>query len=81
MSTSSHDTSRTDLYGGLVLGFAALAALLVANSPLAEHYDGFLHAKGEIRIGAVGLSKSIEHWINDGLMAIFFLLIGLEIKR
>ena len=81
MSTSSHDTARTDLYGGLALGFAALVGLLVANSPLAEHYHAFLHAKGEIRIGSVGLSKSVEHWINDGLMAIFFLLIGLEIKR
>lgn len=81
MSTSSDDTSKADLYGGLVLGFAALAALLVANSPLAEHYDAFLQVKGEIKIGAVGLSKSVEHWINDGLMAIFFLLVGLEIKR
>ena len=81
MSTSSHDTSRTDLYGGVVLGFAALAGLVVANSPLAEHYAAFLQARGEVRISSVGLSKSVEHWINDGLMAIFFLLIGLEIKR
>jgi Na+:H+ antiporter, NhaA family len=81
MSASSHDTSRTDLYGGLALGFAALAALLVANSPLAEQYRTLLEATGEIRIGSVGLSKSVEHWINDGLMAIFFLLVGLEIKR
>jgi Na+:H+ antiporter, NhaA family len=64
-----------------MLGIAALAALLVANSPLAGFYGAFLQAKGEIRIGAVGLSKSVEHWISDGLMTIFFLVIGLEIKR
>ena len=81
MSTSPSHTSKMDIYGGLMLGFAALAALLVANSPLADFYGSFLQATGEIRIGTVGLSKSVEHWINDGLMAIFFLLIGLEIKR
>ena len=80
MSTSSKDT-RADLYGGLMLGFATLAALVFANSPLAEHYNSLLQATGEIRVGSLALSKSIEHWINDGLMAIFFLLIGLEIKR
>ncbi|MGE8497966.1 MAG: Na+/H+ antiporter NhaA [Pseudomonas sp.] len=59
--------------GGIVLMLAALCALLVANSPVAEAYFSTLHIK------AFGLS--IEHWINDGLMAIFFLLVGLEIKR
>lgn len=59
--------------GGLVLMFTALAALIVANSPLYETYTAVLHHY------VVGLS--IEHWINDGLMAIFFLLVGLEIKR
>lgn len=59
--------------GGIVLMFAAAAALIVANSPLAPTYFATLHSH------AYGLS--IEHWINDGLMAIFFLLVGLEIKR
>lgn len=59
--------------GGLILMAAALAALIVANSPLAESYFATLH------INVAGLS--IEHWINDGLMAIFFMLVGLEIKR
>lgn len=58
---------------GLVLMGAAAVALLIANSPLAVPYDHFLHAK----IGPL----SLGHWINDGLMAIFFLLVGLEIKR
>ncbi|MDH1265640.1 Na+/H+ antiporter NhaA [Pseudomonas sp. GD03944] len=59
--------------GGIVLMLAALCALIVANSPVAGTYFSTLHVK------ALGLS--IEHWINDGLMAIFFLLVGLEIKR
>jgi len=77
---ANHD-SNTDLHGGIALGVATLAALILANSPLASHYTALLQATGEIRIGSIGLSKSLEHWINDGLMAIFFLLIGLEIKR
>lgn len=74
-------TDKADLFGGIALGIATLAALLIANSPLGPQYDALIHATAEIRIGSVGLSKSLEHWINDGLMAIFFLLVGLEIKR
>src|SRR3712207_9089972 len=59
--------------GGLVLMAAAALALVVANSPLAPAYFGALHAY----LGPLSLS----HWINDGLMAVFFLLFGLEIKR
>ncbi|MCE4223024.1 Na+/H+ antiporter NhaA [Methylobacterium sp. C25] len=59
--------------GGIVLMAAAAAALLVANSPLGETYTHALHAY----LGPL----SLLHWINDGLMAVFFLLVGLEIKR
>ena len=59
--------------GGLVLMGAALAALIVANSPLSQGYFAALHS--------VWLGMSVEHWVNDGLMAIFFLMVGLEIKR
>jgi Na+:H+ antiporter, NhaA family len=59
--------------GGLVLILAAAFALVVANSPLLDAYEGALHAE----FGPL----SVEHWINDGLMALFFLLVGLEIKR
>ncbi|RUX20307.1 Na+/H+ antiporter NhaA [Mesorhizobium sp. M2A.F.Ca.ET.042.01.1.1] len=59
--------------GGIILMVAAALALIVANSPLAETYFAVLHAY----LGPL----SISHWINDGLMAVFFLLVGLEIKR
>ena len=67
--------------GGLVLVVAALVALLASNSPLAWLYDGFLHTPAGVRVGPLALDKSLLHWINDGLMAIFFFLVGLEIKR
>ncbi len=67
--------------GGLVLVVAALVALLASNSPLAWLYDGFLHTPVGMRVGDLALDKSLLHWINDGLMAIFFFLVGLEIKR
>lgn len=67
--------------GGLLLVVAALVALLASNSPLAWLYDGFLHTPVGIRVGDLALDKSLLHWINDGLMAIFFFLVGLEIKR
>jgi NhaA family Na+:H+ antiporter len=77
----AHDSDKADLFGGLALGAATLAALVIANSPLAPQYSDLLQVTGEIRIGSIGLAKSLEHWINDALMAIFFLLVGLEIKR
>jgi NhaA family Na+:H+ antiporter len=77
----AQDSGKADLYGGIALGIATLAALAVANSVLEPSYSALLEAKAEIRVGSIGLSKSVEHWINDGLMAIFFLLVGLEIKR
>ncbi|WLG87074.1 Na+/H+ antiporter NhaA [Pseudomonas cucumis] len=59
--------------GGLVLMAAALAALIVANSPLSERYFALLQT--------VWSGLSVQHWVNDGLMTIFFLMVGLEIKR
>src|ERR1700681_1821031 len=77
----SQNTDQADLFGGVALGIATLAALVIANSPLGPQYSALIQTTAEIRIGSIGLSKSLEHWINDGLMAIFFLLVGLEIKR
>lgn len=59
--------------GGIILIFAALIAMIIANSPMADLYNDTLHTY------VAGLS--VSHWINDGLMAVFFLLIGLEVKR
>lgn len=67
--------------GGYVLMIAAALALIVANSPLAPAYFAALQAHFGFAIGPVHLDESVLHWINDGLMALFFLLVGLEIKR
>ncbi len=64
---------NSEASGGLLLMFVALLAILIANSPLAETYFSAVHAY----LGPL----SVQHWINDALMAVFFLLVGLEIKR
>jgi Na+:H+ antiporter, NhaA family len=74
-------SDRSDLYGGIALALATLSALIVANSPFGPDYRALLAMKGQIGIGSILLAKTLEHWINDGLMAIFFLLVGVEIKR
>lgn len=67
--------------GGIILCLAAILALAVANSPFAAHYDQFLHLRLTLGLSPLSLTKSLGHWINDGLMAVFFFLVGLEIKR
>jgi NhaA family Na+:H+ antiporter len=67
--------------GGLVLMACAVLALVVANSPLANAYSDFLHLHIKLVVGPWVLDHTIHHWINDGLMALFFFLVGLEIKR
>jgi len=67
--------------GGLVLMASALLAMVVANSPLSGHYTAFLDLSFEVRLGTIGLAKPLILWINDGLMAVFFLLVGMELKR
>ena len=75
------DFLELEAAGGLVLMAAAALAVLIGNSPLASHYAAFLDLPLEIRIGAFGIAKPLLLWINDGLMAVFFLLVGLELKR
>jgi len=66
---------------GILLISATILALLLSNTIMSPLYESFLHIPVEIRIGSLYLDKSLYHWVNDGLMAIFFLLIGLEVKR
>ena len=67
---------------GIVLMFVTILALLFSNTFLSGFYNEFLHTKIEFKFGdLLEISKPLILWVNDGLMAIFFLLIGLEIKR
>lgn len=67
---------------GLILIFVTLLALLIRNSDFSHFYTSFLHTQIEFKIGSIlDINKPLILWINDGLMAIFFLLIGIEIKR
>jgi NhaA family Na+:H+ antiporter len=67
--------------GGIVLGAAAGVALILANSPLLPFYRDFLDIPLAVQAGGLLLKKPLLLWINDGLMAVFFLLVGLEVKR
>ncbi|MCL1091024.1 Na+/H+ antiporter NhaA [Shewanella profunda] len=67
--------------GGILLLVAVALAMLMANSPLSGLYQGFLGTDVQVRVGALDIHKPLLLWINDGLMALFFLLIGLEVKR
>jgi NhaA family Na+:H+ antiporter len=67
--------------GGLLLIAAAALALIINNSPLSWLYNGLLEVPVVAQIGALKIAKPLLLWINDGLMALFFLLIGLEVKR
>jgi len=71
----------TEASGGVVLLIAAVAALVWANSPWQEAYRTLWETDLTVRLGRVALSHDLRHWVNDGLMTIFFLVVGLEIKR
>jgi len=66
---------------GIILMGMTIVALILANTPLTEAYGDFFHTHVNLTVGSWQLSHNIHHWINDGLMAIFFFMIGLEIKR
>jgi Na+:H+ antiporter, NhaA family len=84
---NSENTSRIKQFidheatGGLFLALAAVIAILLVNFGFSETYSGLLEERVRIGVGALTLDKSLHHFINDGLMAIFFFLVGLEIKR
>ncbi len=75
------DFLQLEAAGGLVLMAAAVVALVIANSPLFVHYARLLDLPFEIRLGTFGIGKPLLLWINDGLMAVFFFLVGMELKR
>ncbi len=66
---------------GILLMVCAVIALIIANSPIAKEYAAFFKQYLTIGLEGFQISKSLHHWINDGLMAIFFLIVGLELKR
>ncbi|EJN37340.1 Na+/H+ antiporter NhaA [Pseudomonas sp. GM84] len=66
---------------GIVLLIAAVTALIWANSPAAASYDALWHAPVTFGIGSLVFSQSLHFWVNDGLMTIFFLVVGMEIRR
>ena len=72
---------RLESAGGILLLVAAALALVISNSPLGALYESLLEWHVGPTLGPLSLEKSLLHWINDGLMAVFFFLVGLEIKR
>jgi NhaA family Na+:H+ antiporter len=74
------DFLKTEAASGMALGLAAVVALIVANSPLAPDYFGWLKSEHSLQVGPLILQLTISEWIKEGLMAVFFLVVGLEIK-
>ena len=67
--------------GGILLLFSAAVAMLLANSPLSSQYHDFLNLPVSLQIGSFSINKTLIHWINDGFMAVFFVLVGMEVKK
>ena len=72
---------KLEAAGGIILMIAAVAALIIANTPLSTYYDLLLNTLVSVQVGSFKIAKPLLLWINDGLMAAFFFLIGLELKR
>lgn len=66
---------------GLILVFCTVISLLIANSSVGDNYIHLMHQKINLSFSFISLNYSVEHWVNDGLMAIFFLMVGLEVER
>ena len=81
VSTPFEEFLHAQTTTGLILIVMTIIALVLANTSLYETYAHFFHMNIDFNVGSWALSHSLHHWINDGLMAIFFFLIGLEIKR
>ena len=81
ISNAVRDFMRLESVGGILLLAAAIIAMLVVNSPLAGLYSALLDTTIAVQVGTLSIDKPLLLWVNDGLMAVFFFLIGLEIKR
>lgn len=81
MKRSLENFLKQESSSGILLVIAAVLAMLAVNSPLQGWYNALLDTPVEVRIGALKIAKPLLLWVNDGLMALFFLLVGLEIKR
>ncbi|MBA2518649.1 MAG: Na+/H+ antiporter NhaA [Chloroflexia bacterium] len=79
--TPLEDFVRTSVSGIGLLLLGTLAAVVLANSPLADGYEAFWNANLTIGTAGFGITESLRHWVNDALMALFFFIVGLEIKR
>jgi Na+/H+ antiporter NhaA len=75
------DFLSTEAGGAVALLAAALAALMWANSPWSDSYDSFWTTRLSIRVGGEGISMELRHWVSEGLMTFFFLVVGLEARR
>jgi NhaA family Na+:H+ antiporter len=81
MQATIRNFLKMESAAGIVLMGAAALAMIVANSPLSGYYDLLLEVPVEVRVGALQIAKPLVLWVNDGLMAVFFFLVGLELKR
>src|SRR5258707_853740 len=72
---------KTDAAGGFILAGCAVVALSIANSGFGPQYQSILHDVLPVSLGPVDIHLDVEEWIKDGLMAIFFYVVGLELKR
>jgi Na+:H+ antiporter, NhaA family len=72
---------HTEIAGAVALLLATAIALIIANSPWYAAYEAFWHIDGGLYLGNIALHESLVHWVNDALMALFFFVVGLEIKR
>jgi len=81
MVKTIQDFLKLEAASGIILMFAAVAAMLIANSPFSPYYDLLLNVPVKVAVGSFEIAKPLLLWINDGLMALFFFLVGLELKR
>ncbi|MES9962713.1 MAG: Na+/H+ antiporter NhaA [Candidatus Sedimenticola sp. 20ELBAFRAG] len=79
--TNLREFLKLESASGIVLVIAAVVAMILANSPLVVYYNMLIDMPVEVRVGPLELAKPLLLWINDGLMAVFFFLVGLELKR